>query len=64
MLAAEIPVEVAGPDALGLALARQLAVADRYHGEAVEWLKAGGWSVDPPPADQARWAGHATRRPV
>jgi hypothetical protein len=49
LLVAEIPVAAADRDSLGLALARQLAVADRYHGDAAEWLKAGGWPVDPPP---------------
>ena len=43
LLVAEIPVAGADRDALGLALARQLAVADRFHAESVEWLKAGGW---------------------
>lgn len=43
LLVAEIPIAAAGRDALGLALARQLAVADRFHAESVEWLKAGGW---------------------
>ncbi len=48
LLVAEIPIATAGVDTLGLALARQLAVADRYHADSVEWLKAGGWAVDPP----------------
>jgi Putative bacterial sensory transduction regulator len=43
LLLAEIPVATAGRDALGVALARQLAVADRFHDQASEWLKAGGW---------------------
>ena len=47
LLVAEIPVEGAGRDALGLALARQLAVADRFHADTVEWLKAGGWRTAP-----------------
>jgi hypothetical protein len=52
LLAAEIPIAQADADALGLALARELAVADRCHADASEWLKAGGWSTDPPaPAD-------------
>jgi len=52
LLVAEIPIAQAGRDALGLALARELAVADRLHGEASAWLTAGGWSTDPPaPAD-------------
>jgi len=49
LLVAEIPVALAGRDALGLALARQVAVADRYHADTVEWLKAGGWNVEPTP---------------
>ena len=47
LLVAEIPVALADQDALGLALARQLAVADRFHAESVEWLKAGGWPTAP-----------------
>jgi hypothetical protein len=47
VLVAEIPVEVASRDALGLALARELAVADRSHADSVEWLKGGGWPVAP-----------------
>ena len=49
VLVAEIPAELAERDSLGIALARQLAVADRFHAEAGEWLKAGAWSMDPPP---------------
>ena len=47
LLVAELPVETLDADALGLALARQLAVADRYHAETAAWLKAGGWRADP-----------------
>ena len=55
LLVAEIPIATADVDVLGIAIARQLAVADRYHAETVEWLKAGGWSVDPPaPAEVDR----------
>jgi hypothetical protein len=50
LLLAELPIAVVDRDALGLALARQLVVADRYHAEAVEWLKAGGWPTGAPPA--------------
>lgn len=51
LLVAEIPSAQASRDSLGLALARQLAVADRYHAETVEWLKAGGWpTAGPGPA--------------
>jgi hypothetical protein len=52
LLAVEIPVAQAGRDALGLALAREVAIADRFHADATPWLKAGAWPVDPPaPAD-------------
>jgi hypothetical protein len=52
LLVTEIPIAHADAEALGLALARELAVADRCHPDASEWLKAGGWSTDPPaPAD-------------
>ncbi|MCJ7710441.1 MAG: YbjN domain-containing protein, partial [Chloroflexi bacterium] len=46
LLVAEIPIDAAGVDAIGLALARSLAIADRYYGDTVEWLKAGGWSLE------------------
>ena len=49
LLVAELPVAHASLETLGLALARVLAVADRVHEEATEWLKAGGWPSDPPP---------------
>ncbi len=48
LLVAEIPPATASRDVLGLALARQLAVADRFHEETVEWLTAGGWSAAGP----------------
>ena len=47
LLVAEIPVETVDRDALGLALARQLAVGDRLHEASSPWLKAGGWKADP-----------------
>ena len=50
LLVAEIPIASVGADALGLAIARQVAVADRFHDETVEWLTAGGWSTASPPA--------------
>ena len=34
-------------DALGIALARELAVADRFLDETVDWLKGGGWPPTP-----------------
>src|SRR3954447_19172636 len=40
LLLVEIPVAHADRDALGLGLARQLAVADRLHDETLPWLKA------------------------
>ena len=57
LLVAEIPVAWASGDALGLALARQLAVADRYHADTIGWLKAGGWSPDPPTPAQVDGPG-------
>lgn len=52
LLSAEIPVRAADREALGLALARLLAVADRTTAEAAPWLRAGGWPTDPaPPGD-------------
>jgi hypothetical protein len=47
VLIAELPVKGVDRDVLGLALARQLAVADRLHDQAAAWLKAGGWRADP-----------------
>jgi hypothetical protein len=57
LLVAEIPAAQAGVDALGLALARQLAVADRYHADTTGWLKAGGWPTDPPTPAQVDGPG-------
>ena len=47
VLVAEIPVATATRDVLGLAIARQLAVADRYLEDSAAWLKGGGWPADP-----------------
>src|SRR6188472_3604217 len=47
LLVAELPVETVDADALGLALARQLAVADRFLDESIDWLKGGGWPTTP-----------------
>lgn len=47
LLVAEIPAAAASRDALGLAIARQLAVADRFHEDSVTWLKGGGWPIEP-----------------
>jgi hypothetical protein len=57
LLVAEIPVADASRDALGLALARLLAVADRCHADSIEWLKAGGWPTDPPSPAQVDGPG-------
>jgi Putative bacterial sensory transduction regulator len=43
LLITEIPIDGADRDTLGVALARQLAVADRFHATSAAWLKAGGW---------------------
>jgi hypothetical protein len=43
LLIVELPAASLDRDALGLALARELAVADRCHADTVEWLKSGGW---------------------
>ncbi len=48
ILVAELPVATASRDDLGLALARQVALADRLHADAMGWLRAGGWRTDPP----------------
>ena len=47
MLVAEIPPGAATLDVLGLALARQVAVADHCFAETTEWLKGGGWPAEP-----------------
>ena len=57
LLVAELPVETADADALGLALARQVAVADRYHAETVDWLSGGGWRATPSTAEEAAGPG-------
>ncbi|HYO42772.1 MAG TPA: YbjN domain-containing protein [Candidatus Limnocylindrales bacterium] len=57
LLVAELPIATVDRDALGLALARLVAVADRHHADTVEWLKAGGWSIDPPAPAQVDGPG-------
>jgi hypothetical protein len=52
LLVSELPIDAVDADALGLALARELAVADRFLPESTEWLKAGGWNAVPV-ADEA-----------
>jgi hypothetical protein len=47
VLVAELPIATVDRDALGLALAREVAVADRFHDETTEWLKNGGWKTGP-----------------
>lgn len=48
VLTAELPAATLDRDAVGLALARLLALADRLHEPATTWLKGGGWSTDAP----------------
>jgi hypothetical protein len=48
LLVAELPAATVDRDDLGLALARQVAVADRFDEESLEWRKAGGWRTTPP----------------
>jgi hypothetical protein len=50
LLIAELPANALDRDAVGLALARLLAAADRFHEPAATWLKGGGWSIDAPKA--------------
>ena len=47
LLVAELPAATLDRDALGLALARELAVADRFLDESLDWLKGGGWPTAP-----------------
>jgi Putative bacterial sensory transduction regulator len=51
VLTAELPAAALDRDAVGLALARLLAVADRLHDPATAWLKGGAWSTDAPAND-------------
>jgi hypothetical protein len=57
LLVAELPVETVDADALGIALARQLAVADRFHAETADWLKGGGWRETTSTAKEAAGPG-------
>src|SRR3954469_18135006 len=57
LLVGELPIETVDADALGLALARQLAVADRYHAETADRLKGGGWRANPSTSDEAAGPG-------
>lgn len=45
LLTQELPIAQASRDAMGLALARMVAVADRCFDAALDWLKAGGWAT-------------------
>ena len=47
VLVAELPARTVDRDSLGLALARQLAVADRLHAGSIDWLKGGAWPTGP-----------------
>jgi len=47
ILVAELPAATVDRDALGIALARELAVADRFLDESLDWLKGGGWPTAP-----------------
>ena len=51
VLTSELPAAALDRDAVGLALARLLAVADRLHDPATAWLKGGAWSTDAPAND-------------
>ena len=51
LLIAELPIASLDLDAVGLALARLLAVADRFHEPATTWLKGGAWSIAAPASD-------------
>ena len=53
LLIVEVPADTLDRDALGLALARQLAVADRTFADSTEWLKGGGWPSAPAPLPAA-----------
>jgi hypothetical protein len=57
LLLVELPVALASRDSLGLALARELAVADRLHAASAHWLKAAGWATDPPPPERVDGPG-------
>lgn len=42
ILAVELPIATAGPDSLGVALARIVGIADRLLDESKDWLSIGG----------------------
>ena len=65
VLIAELPIDDLDVDALGLAVARLLAVADRLHESATTWLKGGAWSTEAPrDATTARARGCWTGTPT
>ena len=47
LLAVELPIEAADGDALGLAIARILTIADRLLDESKDWIWLGGRMPDP-----------------
>jgi hypothetical protein len=47
LLAVELPIDIAGADELGLAIARILGIADRLLEESKDWLWIGGRMPDP-----------------
>ncbi len=53
ILTAELPIESVDRDALGLAIARVLAIADVLLDETAAWLWIGG-KIPPPPARERR----------
>ena len=64
VLAVELPIEAADTDALGLAIARILGIADRLLEESKDWLWLGGRMPDPgdrTSANAAFLARYATR---
>src|SRR5213593_4871361 len=48
LLAVEVPIEIAGVDQLGLAIARILGIADRLIEESKDWIWLGGRIPDQP----------------
>ena len=66
LLAVELPIEGAGADELGLAIARILGIADRLLEESKDWLWIGGRIPDPgdrTPANAAFLDRFAARLP-
>ena len=56
VLAVELPVEQADRDALGLAIARILAVSDRVLARSRPWLRGGAWRERLGPGEASRGA--------